>query len=209
MGRTRKSRKATVAWLCVMAMLTGLLSGSAGRVTKSEAAGSEFTEYTFRDFGIEDQTVSGDDVVSSTGLSSWDKVALSGKVKMPGTGTDDHYIRIAGCQIRSADKDIILENYSNGSTIENSDGNKNGWVCIPTADGDVIDSTKTSREIPIRITTEIVGTNFKVSVTVDGTNTKYITFQNISTDYNIVIRGRATSPVSVISNEKQTTEYAE
>ena len=209
MGRTTKSRKAAIAWLCVLGLMVGCLSGSGTGLSKSKAADPEFTEYTFSDFGIEDRTVSGASPEFATGFTSWDKVAISGKVTMPGTNADDHYIRFGswtGFEIRSAGNALILTGGGGGfgSTVANSDGNTNGWVYIP-ADGDVVDSQGKQRVVPIRITMEHVNrTNLKVCLTVDGKNSGWITFTNQSNgNFNILLYAAAGKTMGVASIEKE------
>ncbi len=219
----KKCKKTVIAWLCILTMLVGCFTGIGSVASESRAADSEFTEYTFRDFGIADQTVTGASPEFATGLTSWDKVAISGKVTMPGTNADDHYIRFGswgGFEIRSAGNALILTGGGGGfgSTVANSDGNTNGWVYIP-ADGDIVDASGNQREVPIRITMEYVnGTNLKVSLTVDEKNTGWIIFTNQTCIHNdvpeakkfhILLHAASSKTIGVISNEEPEPEYTE
>lgn len=219
----KKCKKTVIAWLCILTMLVGCFTGIGSVAPKSKAADSEFTEYTFRDFGIADQTVTGASPEFATELTSWDKVAISGKVTMPGTNADDHYIRFGswgGFEVRSAGNALILTGGGGGfgSTVANSDGNTNGWVYI-SADGDIVDASGNQREVPIRITMEYVnGTNLKVSLTVDGKNTGWIIFTNQTCIHNdvpeakkfhILLHAASGKTIGVISNEEPEPEYTE
>ena len=189
-------------------------SGKTIGVISNEEPEPEYTEYTFRDFGIEDQAVTGRSPEFATGLTSWDKVAISGKVTMPGTNTDDHYIRIGswtGIGIRSANNAMILENWGGfGDTVANSDGSTGndgkplGNVIIPTV-GNVVDASGNQREVPVRITMEHVNeTNLKVSVTVDGKNTGWITFTNQSNgNFNLLVYTVSGKTITIASTEKE------
>lgn len=170
---------------------------------------SEYTELTFRDFNIDDQSVTSGSVMGDAGLTSWDKVALSGTIAMPGTYADDHRIRFgvdtgdeAGFSIRSASDSLILENMGFATTVvENSAGTTDGYLFISTGEN------ITNKEIPLRVTFDMLETDkLKVTVTVNDTYSGYVIYSGLlRTSYKLQVTETKGNVVKIGSTKKTET----
>lgn len=200
--RTR-GKRSLIAWMCVISMLLGCFSGVRFASISSKAASAGYTGYrelTFSDFGWQDQNVTGGNIEGSAGLTSWDKVAFTGKVTMSGSGAEDHYMRFGswgGLTIRSYDQGIILTNGTNtGNMIENSNNDSNNWVYLSA--GENIQN----KEITLRVTFDYVNTsNLKVTIFVNGANIGYGIFANrdFSSNYNLLVWAASGQTVAIAS----------
>lgn len=162
---------------------------TAATASEEEKAGAikSYRELTFADFGFCTNIYNGWGLDTAT--TSWDNVAVNGTIIVP--ANTDRYVCIGagassdwdaqGIHIRYAAADAIaIEDYGFGTRVANSDGTDNGWVTISKSDFGM-DSLETiaGAELPIRITFDLVdnGENMKVSVTINGTATKWFKFQ--------------------------------
>lgn len=204
------SGKTIVAWICVLSLV---MSYFANLEFTSSASAGEYTELTFSDFGFEDRDVSGASPMGTAGLTSWDKVAFTGKVKMPGTNTDDHYLRFGvqnggawtGISIRSASDALIVENAGFATTMTNSNGSTPGYMILGVGE------TITNQEITLRLTFDVVNTSdLKVTFTVNGTASDYVIFSGVqSTTYDLLVYAASGKTVSIASVEPEPEEPIE
>lgn len=136
-------------------------------ITVTQYVEKTYTELTFRDFGQEDRTVT----ASSQGtanITSWDNVAISGKIKLPATGGS--YISFGG---NAVDKGVQIK-YGGEDKIHmgvvytiHTD-----WVSagLQRADMGYADTeTLAGKEIAIRLIFELADDGENYIVTLEGT----------------------------------------
>lgn len=160
----RRHGKKVIALLCVIVLGIGLLPNG-GLLTKADAG---YKEYTFADFEIKDQSITGTDVYSEKVpySTSLDKVAINGNITFPeGSAVGSENIQIGNmCLIGPAnDTTLGVWNITNG-----------GWYGFSNSMEDGI----IGKQLAIRLAFTKEGNDYRMLMEVNGTEAGEVILSN-------------------------------